>query len=175
MNYVGTTTIASWYGASCKVPISTVAIFGHDVPLHPKTHRLFKRLDYLFRTHARAYYYTDIIGDPIDTWGYACRPVRGSTTPSKHSFGVALDIEADENGMGADERRTEIWYKGSAAIKRAECEGFTWGGTFSRPDAMHFEVAVSPSWIRNRYTRNGEPRLWWKRKLAKTYPRLYSA
>src|SRR5687767_10719615 len=90
METVSWSTIAQWYGPSCNVPIETVRVFGHDVPLHKDTHRVWLRLDKLFREFAPKYYKNDICNDPIDTWGYACRPVRGGSSPSIHSYGCAL-------------------------------------------------------------------------------------
>lgn len=53
---------------------------------------------------------------------------------SRHAWGVAFDINARTNGYGArptlDPRVVEIFQRW----------GFRWGGTFSIPDGMHFEL-----------------------------------
>lgn len=77
------------------------------------------------------------------TWGYGCRAVRGSTTtPSNHSWGLAIDINAPANPMGKTFRSdippgvVAMWW---------DC-GFYWGGWYrTRPDAMHFEYVHRPS------------------------------
>ena len=52
---------------------------------------------------------------------------------SHHTWGVALDINVERNPFGAppdqDPRMVEVF----------ERWGFIWGGTFVRPDGMHFE------------------------------------
>lgn len=68
--------------------------------------------------------------------GYAWRTQRGSTKkPSLHSFGAALDFDADTNRMGTrgdmDPRVVEVF----------EGHGWTWGGRFKRPDPMHVQFA----------------------------------
>ncbi|MFN2389581.1 MAG: M15 family metallopeptidase [Actinomycetota bacterium] len=53
---------------------------------------------------------------------------------SMHAFGLAVDINVSENGLGTrgnlDPRIVEIFEKW----------GFEWGGWWSRPDPMHFEL-----------------------------------
>jgi peptidoglycan hydrolase-like protein with peptidoglycan-binding domain len=72
------------------------------------------------------------------------RFVRGSTTTlSNHAFGSAFDINADENPLGV--RPPLVGQRGSTRelVPLANKWGFYWGGHFgSRPDGMHFEVAV---------------------------------
>lgn len=79
---------------------------------------------------------------PDWTWGYACRAIRGSSSPSNHSWGLAVDINAPKNPMGSrlitDMPRwmTDLW----------KAHGFGWGGDYrSRPDAMHMEFLGTPA------------------------------
>ncbi len=79
----------------------------------------------------------------ILTWGgsYVARYVRGShTTLSNHSWGTAFDINAAWNGLGRLPERAG--QKGSVCelVSAAYEFGFYWGGHFSRPDGMHFEI-----------------------------------
>lgn len=57
---------------------------------------------------------------------------------SRHAWGAALDINAASNRMGSagdqDPRLVEIMQKW----------GFTWGGDWVVPDAMHFEYGIPP-------------------------------
>lgn len=61
--------------------------------------------------------------------------------PSNHSFGTAFDINADFNGQGNPP--APIGSRGSVRelVPIFERHGFRWGGLFTTPDGMHFEVA----------------------------------
>ena len=69
--------------------------------------------------------------------------MRGSTTTlSNHSFGSAFDINVAWNERG--HRPALVGEKGSVRelVPITHQWGFWWGGHFSTPDGMHFEVAV---------------------------------
>lgn len=73
---------------------------------------------------------------PGQTWGFACRAIRGSDRPSNHSWGTAIDINAPSNPMGK-KLVTDI---PPAVRKLWKDHGFRWGGDYAgRKDAMHFE------------------------------------
>ncbi len=73
---------------------------------------------------------------------YVPRFVRGSRTVlSNHAFGTAFDINVAWNQLN-----TQPALKGQKGSTRelvgiANDNGFYWGGHFSRPDGMHFEIA----------------------------------
>lgn len=76
------------------------------------------------------------------TWGYACRPIRGTQTPSNHSWGLAVDINSLSNPMQST-FKSDI---PPAVVRMWEACGFYWGGRYmNRPDAMHFEYIGRPS------------------------------
>jgi len=76
------------------------------------------------------------------TWGYACRAIRGSQAPSNHSWGLAVDINAPTNPMG----QRLITDMPSWMVQLWVAHMFRWGGSYvSRPDAMHMEFMGSPS------------------------------
>lgn len=84
------------------------------------------------------------LGD-ILFWGglFSSRMVRGSKTNiSRHSYGIALDINPSQNGVGQEPAAEGE--KGS--VKRLvpifEAHGFCWGGNFNRKDGMHFECCM---------------------------------
>ncbi len=73
---------------------------------------------------------------------YVPRFVRGSRELlSNHTFGTAFDINVKWNGLGV--RPALKGAEGSVRelVEIAHKHGFYWGGHFSRPDGMHFEVA----------------------------------
>jgi hypothetical protein len=82
----------------------------------------------------------------ILTWdgGWAPRFIRGSKSIlSSHAFATAFDINARWNPLGVDPPADGV--KGSVRrlVQYAEEFGFFWGGSgWSRPDGMHFELAV---------------------------------
>lgn len=72
----------------------------------------------------------------LKTWDgcFNIRPKRGATSMSLHSWGIAIDINAAWNPFGKI---------GSISPELVKCftdAGFDWGGEWSRPDAMHFQL-----------------------------------
>ena len=67
---------------------------------------------------------------------------RGGSTPSNHSFGTALDVNAEWNGFKqrpADPGETGDLHEVAQVFKKF---GFIWGGDWrNTPDGMHFEIA----------------------------------
>jgi hypothetical protein len=67
---------------------------------------------------------------------YARRNIRGATHPSCHSWGIAIDLNPEENPLGKPGRMDP---RVVAVFKK---HGFTWGGEFhTRLDPMHFQYA----------------------------------
>lgn len=78
---------------------------------------------------------------PGQCWGFACRAIRGSSAPSNHSWGLAVDLNSLANPMGSslvtDMPRwmPRLWTE----------HGFRWGGDYlGRKDAMHYEYVGTP-------------------------------
>lgn len=70
------------------------------------------------------------------------RFVRGSRSAlSNHSYGTAFDINVPQNGL--NKTPALVGQKGCVRelVPIAHKWGFYWGGHFSRPDGMHFEIA----------------------------------
>lgn len=85
-------------------------------------------------------------GGILDDWGYAERPIRGSsTTLSNHASGTAIDLNAPRHPLG--KRNTfsaEQTRKIRAQLKVYE-GAIRWGGDYkNRADEMHFEIMASP-------------------------------
>lgn len=82
--------------------------------------------------------------NPLDDWGYNCRKVRGRVTPSFHSAGIAIDLNATRHPLG----KVGTFNARQRATIRALCKkyGMRWGGDYrGRKDEMHFEVIVTRS------------------------------
>jgi hypothetical protein len=70
------------------------------------------------------------------------RFTRGSTSElSSHAYGIAIDLNAQQNWLGAVPARPGEKGCLFELVGIAARHGFYWGGWFSRKDGMHFEVA----------------------------------
>lgn len=79
--------------------------------------------------------------EPGCNWGYAFRPVRGSSRPSFHSAGIALDLNAPKHPLGV--RNTFRPQQQERIRHLARKYGLRWGGDYKvRADDMHVEVIV---------------------------------
>ena len=76
---------------------------------------------------------------------FNCRPIAGTTRPSAHGFGIAIDIAAAHSDYW-------FWHKPDASglipyrnaipaeiVQIFEKHGFIWGGKWYHYDTMHFE------------------------------------
>ena len=80
-----------------------------------------------------------------DEWGWAVRPVRGQDSGySNHASGTAVDLNATRHPMGVSIYRTFTAEQIRQIRMRMEMlDGvIRWGGEWSRPDGMHFEIAA---------------------------------
>lgn len=77
--------------------------------------------------------------DDIKTWDgcFNIRPMKGTmATPSLHSWGIAIDIDAAWNGF---KKKPTMSKAVVACFKEA---GFDWGGNWDTKDGMHFQLSV---------------------------------
>lgn len=72
----------------------------------------------------------------LRTWDgcFDIRRKKAGKTPSLHSWGVAVDLNAAWNGFGKKPTLS------AAFVKCFTDAGFDWGGTWSKPDGMHFQL-----------------------------------
>lgn len=75
--------------------------------------------------------------DEIVTWDgcFNIRKIRGGQNMSLHSWGLAVDINAFENGLGQEPKLSPGFVKCFTDV------GFDWGGKFNRKDGMHFQLS----------------------------------
>jgi hypothetical protein len=67
---------------------------------------------------------------------YNNRPIRGSTNISNHAFAAAIDLDPNNNPLGA---KTSKW--SSIVIEAFDREEWLWGGRYTgRRDPMHWEA-----------------------------------
>ncbi|MDO5287237.1 MAG: peptidoglycan-binding protein [Actinomycetia bacterium] len=114
----------------CSVPLGTATSGSVKVRVRFEMVPLFETLLRLTETkygyHLKA----------SETGGYNCRFIRGSSKPSNHAYGRAVDLNWNANPMGSrfvsdiPPEVVKLWMR----------HGFYWGGHYrNRPDAMHFE------------------------------------
>jgi len=72
----------------------------------------------------------------LKTWDgcFNIRKKRGLTSMSLHSWGIAVDMNAFENGLGQTPKLS------AGFVKCFTDNGFDWGGTWKRKDGMHFQL-----------------------------------
>lgn len=73
----------------------------------------------------------------LKTWDgcFNIRKKRGAGSPSLHSWGLAIDINAAWNGFGKQPTMSK------ELVKCFTDAGFDWGGIWGKPDGMHFQLA----------------------------------
>ncbi len=74
----------------------------------------------------------------LKTWDgcFNIRKKRGLSSPSLHSWGVAIDVNAAWNGFGKKPTMS------AGFVKCFTDAGFDWGGEWSKPDGMHFQLTT---------------------------------
>lgn len=87
--------------------------------------------------------------EPTSRWAFNCRKIGGSDKFSLHAYGIAIDIDPGENPFSEGDRY-------SGRLKRSHVEAvlaiknrrgqsvWSWGGSWRRPDRMHFQIDRGP-------------------------------
>ena len=72
----------------------------------------------------------------LKTWDgcFNIRKKRGLSSMSLHSWGIAIDVNAFENGLGQNPKLS------AGFVKCFTDNGFDWGGVWTRKDGMHFQL-----------------------------------
>jgi hypothetical protein len=73
----------------------------------------------------------------LKTWDgcFNIRKKRGLASMSLHSWGIAIDVNAFENGLNQTPKLS------AGFVKCFTDAGFEWGGTLQRKDGMHFQLS----------------------------------
>jgi hypothetical protein len=73
----------------------------------------------------------------LKTWDgcFNIRKKRGLSSMSLHSWAIAIDVNAFENGLNVTPKLS------AGFVKCFTDHGFDWGGTWTRKDGMHFQLA----------------------------------
>lgn len=82
-------------------------------------------------------------------WGYAERPIRGSSTISNHASGTAIDLNAPRHPLGKQGTFSKSQVRKIRKILN-DCGGVVrWGGDYrNRKDEMHFEINAGSARVR---------------------------
>lgn len=80
------------------------------------------------------------LANELKTWDgcFNIRKKKGNASPSLHSWGLAIDLNAAWNGWN---KPTTLSPQFVQAFKDA---GFDWGGDWGTKDGMHFQLAKLP-------------------------------
>jgi hypothetical protein len=130
----------AWVGYACAedrmVPLR---MFRWTTPVNPLTTGAFAALE---RALAATGY-----RPTASVWNYVCRPIAGSGGYSLHAYG-----RADTSFTPAQVAAVE-------AIRTVDgLQVFAWGGRWPRsPDAMHFQINVSPAELRRGLATSATP------------------
>lgn len=85
------------------------------------------------------------LGEQLLSCGGTFVPRHISRDPSRplssHSWGIAIDLNAEWNGYGARPALPGLLGSVHDLVPIFAAHGFAWGGHFSTPDGMHFELA----------------------------------
>lgn len=73
----------------------------------------------------------------LKTWDgcFNIRNKRGLSSMSLHSWGIAVDVNAFENGLNQAPKLSKQF------VECFTTSGFDWGGTWTRKDGMHFQLS----------------------------------
>lgn len=122
---------------SSKMVTVRSARSGVTLSVHRKVAPIVKWL--MDETERRGYILDFGPKDTNDDWGYSNRPIAGTRTPSNHSWGLAVDLDAQNYPQGQRRRRPPAW-----VIDLWSKYGFDNGADWSYADPMHFEFRGTP-------------------------------
>jgi hypothetical protein len=148
MKLFGNPSRPGW-AAEHLVPVATpFEMHMDDIPIHSiqvnkiAAASLSRVLVAIWNNCGHSQINVDKCGCGVYSGCWAVRSIRGGRTPSMHSFGLAIDINAPANGLAQPVTRT-LFKPDSLVVHAFKNEGWIWGGDWrGRRDAMHFQAAV---------------------------------
>lgn len=86
---------------------------------------------------------------PVDAWSHKCRKIKNTDRYSLHSYGVAIDIDEKANpqssGAPYSGKIQKVHVDAVLGIRNVSGRRvWQWGGTWSTPDRMHFQLDQGP-------------------------------
>lgn len=124
-----------------SLPLVNVRVGGRVLRVHervgPALTRVAKVLERLAKADPEV---AKAIARPAG--GFADRVIAGTTRPSAHSWGLAIDLDSRVSDYWRWARKgTPAWVNRmpTAVVDAFEAEGFVWGGRWFHYDTMHFE------------------------------------
>ena len=132
--------------------MTTVNLFGHNVQVHTSIRSKLEAINSTWQAQSPRYRVYSV-------GGYNCRKIRGSNSYSVHAFGLAVDINPDDNphcpnyydpkrlcgGENILVTNMPLAFRGLFSSR-----GFGWGGNWTRSkDAMHFSDASNEGGSQN--------------------------
>ena len=113
------------------------------IRVHAKCADSLKRV--LAEIWANAGPHTEVRLQNIKKWGmnlfgggYSFRIMRSSHNLSMHAYGCAVDFDPKRNAFG---NKSPNFTNCPVVLDAFEREGWVWGGTWSKPDGMHWQAA----------------------------------
>lgn len=94
-------------------------------------------IEFLRRFHERV---EPLDHGQLDDWGYAHRPIAGTTVFSNHASATAVDVNALQHVQGRHGTFTGAQVREIRAILVEFDHTIAWGGDWSNVDEMHFEI-----------------------------------
>lgn len=90
--------------------------------------------------------------EPKSRWAYNCRTIAGSNLLSLHSYGIAIDLDPKQNPFSHGDRYSGLikphHVRAVLAIENSSGRSvWSWGGNWSKPDRMHFQLDQGPSGV----------------------------
>lgn len=123
-------------GAAGNLVIVSADRSGVRVSVHKRIARLVDML--MDETERRGY-----LMKSGQTGAYNCRAIAGTKTPSNHSWGLAVDVNWQDNPFTTNLKANHIPAWMPPLWNRY---GFAWGGNYSgKRDFMHFEFMGTPA------------------------------
>lgn len=122
---------SKWITVRAKVSGTTLLVRREVAPIVQFLLDETERLGYLF-DHGPS--------DATDDWGAVCRAIHGTSVPSTHSWGLAVDLDATLYPQGQTKRHLPQW-----VMDLWSKYGFDNGVPWSNPDPMHMEFRGTPA------------------------------